>query len=863
MHTYHKLAVILFLGLLLISCGGDVGERKESVSPVVGDYEISINQNESKSFDVSDIGKDVGIEDIIIETQPIGSIEIDKLKNIITYTPKKDFFGVDSFTYSIKDKDGLISAPATITITISPIFGKLIITKTVTGDIADPQKFTIQLDCSDNSFDDDIHLAHGEKHEISNIPTGTNCNVTELAPKAPSTDYSYVTPLILPATSVVVAGKTTATFAVTNRLIRKEGNGNLTITKTVTGDVTDTQKFTLQLDCSDNSFDNSNILLAHDEKFSIFNIPTGTSCSVTEVPPATAPEGYSYNEPSISPAQVVVIEQDKETTINVNNELTRDTGKLSISKTVTGDITDIQKFIIQLDCSDNNFDDDNILLAHGETHEVANIPTGTSCKVTELPPATAPKGYRYSKPAISSTAGVVITKDSIIEYSVVNTLLKNNTGDLLITKTLVGGFDTRTFSLKLECRDANDTLIEDKEILINHGGFVQVLGLAEGLICKVQEIPPTAPEGYYYEKPVIIPSAGVTIIKEVEVDISVTNKLVLIELPFKMRIRIANSKLDDKSFEIPTTGDGYSYQVDCDNDGVNEVKGVTGNYACKYSDPGDYTISISGSFPQVKFFQARHNSKLISIEQWGTTQWRSMQGAFFNCANMMINAKDIPNLKLVKDMSEMFSGAHAFNQYIGDWDVSNVTNMSEMFIEAISFNKAIGKWNVGNVNDMSRMFYEAEMFNQDLSTWNVSNVTNMSGMFSYATAFGKVDNILAMKLIFEGALSVNPTISSWNVNIVKNMDSMFEGAFSFDQDLGNWNVGEVSSMKRMFNEISLSNANYNSLLNGWSKLKVLQPKVVFDAGKSKYDFIAVEAKKILTENHFWIISDGGLDFIIE
>ena len=44
------------------------------------------------------------------------------------------------------------------------------------------------------------------------------------------------------------------------------------------------------------------------------------------------------------------------------------------------------------------------------------------------------------------------------------------------------------------------------------------------------------------------------------------------------------------------------------------------------------------------------------------------------------------------------------NQYIGDWDVSNVTNMRSMFSDATSFNQPIGDWNVSNVTDMSGMF---------------------------------------------------------------------------------------------------------------------------------------------------------------
>ncbi|NOZ51471.1 MAG: hypothetical protein GXP37_15705, partial [Chloroflexi bacterium] len=45
-------------------------------------------------------------------------------------------------------------------------------------------------------------------------------------------------------------------------------------------------------------------------------------------------------------------------------------------------------------------------------------------------------------------------------------------------------------------------------------------------------------------------------------------------------------------FTIPTTGGGYNYNVDCDDDGVNEATGLTGNYICNYATAGTYTVRI-------------------------------------------------------------------------------------------------------------------------------------------------------------------------------------------------------------------------------------------------------------------------------
>ena len=56
-------------------------------------------------------------------------------------------------------------------------------------------------------------------------------------------------------------------------------------------------------------------------------------------------------------------------------------------------------------------------------------------------------------------------------------------------------------------------------------------------------------------------------------------------------------------------------------------------------------------------------------------------------------------------MSYMFWNAEAFNQPIGNWDVSKVTDMSFMFSSATVFNQPIGNWDVSNVTNMNLMFY--------------------------------------------------------------------------------------------------------------------------------------------------------------
>jgi surface protein len=144
----------------------------------------------------------------------------------------------------------------------------------------------------------------------------------------------------------------------------------------------------------------------------------------------------------------------------------------------------------------------------------------------------------------------------------------------------------------------------------------------------------------------------------------------------------------------------------------------------------------------------------------------------------------------------MFYYTDAFNQYIGDWDVSKVTDMHEMFYYAYAFNEYIADWDVSQVTDMSRMFQYASAFDKPIGEWDVSNVTNMHHMFYYAYAFDR-------------------PIGEWDVSNVERMESMFESAHAFNQYIGDWDVSKVEDMRDMFKDADA----FNKDLDGWYWVK--------------------------------------------
>lgn len=240
-----------------------------------------------------------------------------------------------------------------------------------------------------------------------------------------------------------------------------------------------------------------------------------------------------------------------------------------------------------------------------------------------------------------------------------------------------------------------------------------------------------------------------------------------------------------------------------------------------YASEGVYTINITGIINGWCFNHEGEliikEEKLLEIEQWGDLRLGNSGGYFWGCTYLNITASDSLDLTGTTNFAHAFRACRTLDKpkCMSDWDVSSVTNMYEMFAGAHAFNLNISSWDVSNVTNMKSMFNGAEVFNQDIGDWDVSSVTDMTAMF-YA-------------------------------------------AEDFNQDIGSWDVSSVEHMNYMFDGVTLSTANYDSLLIGWESLPTLQKDVTFDGGNSQYSSAAASARQsLLNMPNNWVITDGGL-----
>ncbi len=390
------------------------------------------------------------------------------------------------------------------------------------------------------------------------------------------------------------------------------------------------------------------------------------------------------------------------------------------------------------------------------------------------------------------------------------------------------------------------------------------------------------------------------------------------------------------SITVPMVGGPYD--VDWNGDGVFDAFGLSGTVTHDYGVVGTYTVRIRGDYDSIRINSYGDREKIISLDQWGTNSWTSMDSAFRWAINLTVPATDIPDFSAVismafmffgatsanpdtsawntaavvsmrwmfstttsanpdtsgwdtsavKDMSNMFAGTTSANPDTSNWNTSAVTNMERMFLNATSANPDTSGWNTGAVINMGGMFHSAISANPDTSGWNTSAVTNMSWMFYGATSANpdtsgwNTEMVRNMSLMFRNAPSANPDTSGWNTGAVINMGGMFHSAISanpdtsgwntvavidmswmflnapsFDRDLGSWNVTAMTNADKMFNGVTLSTANYESLLIGWNA-QALQPGVTFDGGNSTVcSESAIAAKNHMISSDSWTISDGG------
>ena len=331
------------------------------------------------------------------------------------------------------------------------------------------------------------------------VPAGYSCTVTEpTRPNAPE-GWTWVDPVSITGSPAAIVKDTTKTVTVTNTL---QGNsGSLRLLKDVVGGPADfTGPFTIGYNCGTDFIGTRSV--SEGSPVTITGIPAGRSCIVTEDSQGTAPSGYSWSGKTIagSPATIV---SGQTVDATVTNTLTRDTGKLRVTKTLSNPdgATVTVPFSVDVVCKIGATvvkEFSNQSISAGNTITFDGIPTGATCTVTEDAP-TGIDGFTWAAAVITPTpSGEIVKAGDGPLVTVANTITRD-TGKLRVAKTLtapVGSGAPTTYTVDIVCRISGNIVKQFDDQTITAGQTRTFDGIPTGATCVVTEETPTVPGGY-------------------------------------------------------------------------------------------------------------------------------------------------------------------------------------------------------------------------------------------------------------------------------------------------------------------------------------------------------------------------------
>lgn len=260
------------------------------------------------------------------------------------------------------------------------------------------------------------------------------------------------------------------------------------------------------------------------------------------------------------------------------------------------------------------------------------------------------------------------------------------------------------------------------------------------------------------------------------------------------------------SFTIPADTATYTYNYNVSTSDGQNFTNQTGPLALTFAGVGPYDITVSGTYPSMRFGTNPGNgNKIVDIKQFGSNTWQDFEDMFAYSLLSVVTATDTPNLSAVTSLKNCFKNATSYNDpKLNNWDVSTITTF-ETFL-----------WNAGPV------IYGS--FNQDLSSWDVSNANTFYYMFD--------------------GCPMNQSFAAWNVTSLGTTNPTTAGLEFISPD--------TSQTPKM------STANYDATLISWAG-QAVQSGVTINFRAAQYTLggAAEAARNTLINTYGWTIVDAG------
>jgi hypothetical protein len=459
--------------------------------------------------------------------------------------------------------------------------GSLVLAKALTGGpngYTGP--FTIHYDCG-TFGSGDKSVAAGSSQTVADIPTGTECTISE--PTLPTVSgYTFGTPTFSPSATVTIpAGNGSSVTVTTNNTLTRD-TGSLQIVKTVSNPDSATlpASFTVNYDCGVGY--TGQVSVAPGSPATVNGIPTGNSCSVVEVAPAAIP-GYTWGTITYTPASVVISTKDSTFSITVGNSITRDRGSLQIVKTLSNpDGASVPaSFAVNYDCGTGYTG--QVSVAPGSPATVNGIPTGNSCTVTEVAPAAIP-GYSWGTITYTPASVTIDTKGGTFTITVGNSITRDR-GNLQILKAVDnpdGATLPASFSVNYDCGVGYTG-----QVSVAPGSPATVNDIPTGNSCSVIEVTPDPISGYTWGTITYTPASVTIDTKGGTFSITVGNSITR----DRGSLKITKTTTNPDGATLPASftvnydcGTGYTGQVSVASGGYQTVTGIPTGSVCTVTE---------------------------------------------------------------------------------------------------------------------------------------------------------------------------------------------------------------------------------------------------------------------------------------
>ena len=416
---------------------------------------------------------------------------------------------------------GSVTAALTNTYTFNP--GTLAVRKDITGAGAGRQGVvTLQVTCSSGAsrtITIPASTTEPTTEEISGLPAGTTCTVTETADGA-TTEVSVSTVIDPAGGAITIPAGDGVEVTVTDTYTVNPGA--LLVNKSIAGPVAGQQgEVTLEVTCTlesavvaEGSFTVTAGTTGTVPAGTLTGIPEGASCAVTEPVTGESTEiGVVVDLPDS-----VTIAAGATATATVTDTYSQNPGLLRVTKVIAGEAAGNQDAVeVDVLCTlggETVFEETSQIPA-GETGEVEaqflNIPAGASCAITE--PVTGATEFVQVVPELPTP--VTITPGGVQSATVTNTYTFTP-GTLAVTKEFAGEAAGAQGEVVLQVTCGPDGSVLDETVTIPAETAETVTrnfeDLPAGTECTVTETETGATTTVSVETvitdPVTIPAAG-------------------------------------------------------------------------------------------------------------------------------------------------------------------------------------------------------------------------------------------------------------------------------------------------------------------------------------------------------------------